>query len=502
MALPYPVASVLLADGDGRPFAAVPDGAARVDHGDLFDEWVVAPLAGAAIARPAGRRAARHPPRSVRGRPADRRLRRRPHRARRGTDRDVLFHTTLTAASVLGTCDRAVELAVEHVNGRIQFGKPIASFQAVQFQLADCAVAVAGLRELTHFTLWRLDAHGADALADVLALRVHAIDVARGVLRTCQQLHGAAGVCDEYDISVLTRMVQPALRLPWSAERTATELAAAIQRDGFDGLFEHGQRAGVTTFHGPPLDGHPGHRRAHDGRVPRRGRRAVRPQRGARVRRPAARRRDGAVDLRRPAARGASGSRAACSPTGVEPGQPSGILMGNRPEAVAALFGVDAGRGDGRAPVDLRAAARAGVHGRARRDRASSSPRSACWPAASATTSTRSPPTVRASAASPSSAPTTWDDVPRPTGDGIRPLEPVAAVTPDDDAVVIFSSGTTSQPKGDAALAPGRHAAVLGAGADLRAARAARACGRRSRCSGPPGSTPRWAPRSPPAGAG
>ena len=117
----------------------------------------------------------------------------------------------------------------------------IASFQAVQFQLADAAVAVAGLRELAHYTLWRVAVDPAGAFADVMALRVHALDVARAVLRTCQQLHGAAGVCDEYDISVLTRMVQPALRLPWSAERTATELAAAIQRDGFDGLFDHGQ---------------------------------------------------------------------------------------------------------------------------------------------------------------------------------------------------------------------------------------------------------------------
>jgi alkylation response protein AidB-like acyl-CoA dehydrogenase len=110
----------------------------------------------------------------------------------------------------------------------------------VQFQLADASVAVAGLRELAHYTLWRLAVAPSDAFADVMALRVHALDVARSVLRTCQQLHGAAGVCDEYDISVLTRMVQPALRLPWSAERTATELAAAIQRDGFDGLFAHG----------------------------------------------------------------------------------------------------------------------------------------------------------------------------------------------------------------------------------------------------------------------
>ena len=148
---------------------------------------------------------------------------------------------------MLGTADRALELAVEHVTGRVQFGKPIAAFQSVQFTLADTAVAVAGLRELAHFTLWRLaDAAGAPgaALGDALALRVHALDVARSTLRTAQQLHGAAGVCDEYDVSVLTRMVQPALRLPWGAERTAAELSAAVRRDGFVGLFDHGGAAG------------------------------------------------------------------------------------------------------------------------------------------------------------------------------------------------------------------------------------------------------------------
>jgi Acyl-CoA dehydrogenase, C-terminal domain len=237
VALPYPVASVLLADGDGRPFAPVPDGAARVDHGDLFEEWVTAPIHGpVTTARPAGSPlGTRLGPFVVDLDVGDAVAGRAP-----GTDLDVLLHVTLTAASVLGTCDRAVALTVEHVNGRVQFGKPISAFQAVQFQLADCAVAVAGLRELTHFTLWRLEAEGVGAIADVLALRVHALDVARVVLRTCQQLHGAAGVCDEYDISVLTRLVQPALRLPWSAERTATELAAAIQRNGFEGLFPHG----------------------------------------------------------------------------------------------------------------------------------------------------------------------------------------------------------------------------------------------------------------------
>jgi hypothetical protein len=234
-ALAYPVPSVLLAAGDGRPFAVVPDSTLRVDHADLFGEWRVTTLAGStSVAMPSG---------GVLGTrlgPFVGDLAGAAGGALEATPVDLALHVALTSWQILGTADRAVELAVEHVNGRVQFGKPIAAFQAVQFQLADCAVAVSGLRELASFTLWRLDAAPDTALADVLASRVHAIDVARSVLRICQQLHGAAGVCDEYDISVLVRHVQPALRLPWSAERTATELASAIQRDGFEGLFPHG----------------------------------------------------------------------------------------------------------------------------------------------------------------------------------------------------------------------------------------------------------------------
>ena len=243
VALPFPVAAVLLTDTEGRPFALVPDRAPRVDHGDLFDEWVLSTVRGdATIANASGGALGTRLGPFV----ADLALgASAPNRYRIGADAPSVdsatpFHLALTAFGILGTSDRAVELAIDHVTTRIQFGKPISAFQAVQFQLADASVAVAGLRELAHFTLWRLHADPGGCLPDALALRVHALDVARAVLRTTQQLHGAAGVCDEYDISVLARMVQPALRLPWSAERTATELGDAIQAQGFHGLFPHG----------------------------------------------------------------------------------------------------------------------------------------------------------------------------------------------------------------------------------------------------------------------
>ena len=233
VALPHPLAAALVLDAEGRPTVAIPAALARLDHGDLFDEWRVGSLDGSSrgVGRPVGHRLGSRLGRFV-----------SDLEVAAGTveEADLLLQQVLVAWTVLGSVDRAVELAVEHVNGRIQFGKPLAAFQAVQFQLADAAVAVAGLRELAGFTLWRWEQHRADARADVLALRLHACETARAVLRTAQQLHGAAGVCDEYDVSILVRAVQPALRLPFGPERAATELARSIAADGFDGLFEHG----------------------------------------------------------------------------------------------------------------------------------------------------------------------------------------------------------------------------------------------------------------------
>lgn len=239
VALPYPVAAVLLRH-DGLPFAVTPRERLRVDHGDLFDRWRVASLnGGASIAAPKEDRLGSRLGPFVTELVATRGTGSGPDPAA-----DVRLHLALTAWLLLGTLDRAVELTVEHVTGREQFGKPLAAFQAVQFQLADAAVAVAGLRELALHALWRLGSAPGDALADVLALRLQALDAARAVLRTCQQLHGAAGVCEEYDVSVLARHAQPSLRLPFGAERTAAALSDAIRRDGFEGLFGHAGAAG------------------------------------------------------------------------------------------------------------------------------------------------------------------------------------------------------------------------------------------------------------------
>jgi hypothetical protein len=237
-ALPYPVTAVLASGGGDQPPAAIIDPLLpRADHGDLFPRWRLAAIDGTAWeGRPEG------PPLGTELGPfvVDMATTASPDR---GDNVDVPMLVTLAAWQTLGTLERALELAVEHVNTRHQFGGPLARFQAVQFQIADATVAVQSLRELAHFTVWRLWAAPLDRPVDALALRAHALESARHVLRTCHQLHGALGFCDEHDLSILSRHAQPLLRLSAGLEATTEQLAAAIDHTGFDSLFGVGATA-------------------------------------------------------------------------------------------------------------------------------------------------------------------------------------------------------------------------------------------------------------------
>jgi 3-oxo-4-pregnene-20-carboxyl-CoA dehydrogenase alpha subunit len=233
--LPFPVVGyVMAASNGGVPLSIASTHPLRCDHGDLFDDWRVCDISGqVSLATPA------RPPVGSKLAPFVTDL--RPTASLLGDGLlDVGYQFTLWAFYILGVVERALELAIGHVQDRVQFGRPLAALQAVQFQLADATVAVDGLRELVRFTIWRVATDPDAAFADALAARMHAVEVAQQVLRVAQQLHGASGMCDEYDISMLVRHAQPALRLPTDSEGMSEALFSAIQDQGFDGLFAHG----------------------------------------------------------------------------------------------------------------------------------------------------------------------------------------------------------------------------------------------------------------------
>lgn len=117
---------------------------------------------------------------------------------------DAIQAARLTlAAELAGAGSKALEATVDYTRERVQFGKPIASFQAIQHRLVDmwsaaefaCAAIVNALERLA-------DEPGKPAALAVLAAKARAGDAAVDITRKAIHLHGAMGFTDECDIGL------------------------------------------------------------------------------------------------------------------------------------------------------------------------------------------------------------------------------------------------------------------------------------------------------------
>jgi hypothetical protein len=152
-------------------------------------------------------------------------------------ERRVAAVLVLGCWTLLGTLDRALEMACGYAQDRQQFGAPLSSFQGLQFQLTEAEVERAGLEVLAHHALWSLQTGRDDALSDGLALRLAGLEAAEVVLRTAHQVHGAIGFCDETELSWLSRSVEPLRRLPFGTSQTTSLLGECLGAQPLTGLF-------------------------------------------------------------------------------------------------------------------------------------------------------------------------------------------------------------------------------------------------------------------------
>lgn len=229
VALPYPLAERLLAR-DGSWLALIDHRRPFVDHADLHEHWVGATLDDAGWSLVLGEDSSRRKLAPFL----------RPASLASSVEvapQDVSVHLVLGSWRVLGTLEAALAQVVAHVKARVQFGKALAEFQVVRFAVADAVVTVRGLSELARYTAWRQTCDIEVARADALALRVHAGESARGVLRTCHQLLGAVGFCDEHDVSVLDRHIQSTTRVPHPVEQLVERLTPYVASEDFETLY-------------------------------------------------------------------------------------------------------------------------------------------------------------------------------------------------------------------------------------------------------------------------
>jgi alkylation response protein AidB-like acyl-CoA dehydrogenase len=107
----------------------------------------------------------------------------------------------MASAEMLGVMEAALQMALGYMRTRIQFGKPIGSFQALQHKATDLYVQQELTRAVLDDAVRQLDAGGAPAERARIASRckARASDAGLRVTREVIQLHGAIGYTDEYD---------------------------------------------------------------------------------------------------------------------------------------------------------------------------------------------------------------------------------------------------------------------------------------------------------------
>ncbi|KZM55571.1 acyl-CoA dehydrogenase family protein [Aeribacillus pallidus] len=103
------------------------------------------------------------------------------------------------AARSVGSCDKLIELSAAYAKERIQFGKPIAHFQAVQWMLADMATETEAARTLTLKAAQMVD-EGKNVMKEAAMAKLFASEVFNRVADRAVQIHGGMGYVSEYPV--------------------------------------------------------------------------------------------------------------------------------------------------------------------------------------------------------------------------------------------------------------------------------------------------------------
>ena len=109
----------------------------------------------------------------------------------------------LTSAQILGGMEVSLEMTVEYTNVRVQFGQPLAAFQAVQHHAADMCMHVESNRFLVYELLDAIE-RGEATLHDVALVKASVSRSVPFVTMQAHQLHGGQGLIEENDLYFFT----------------------------------------------------------------------------------------------------------------------------------------------------------------------------------------------------------------------------------------------------------------------------------------------------------
>jgi 3-oxo-4-pregnene-20-carboxyl-CoA dehydrogenase alpha subunit len=146
--------------------------------------------------------------------------------------------TDLYQLAIAGACSLAdgavagaLTLTTAHVASREQFGRPLATFQAVAEKIADVYITSRTLHLATLSACWRLET-GRDAGPDLDVAAYWLAEQAPAALRTCHHLHGGIGMDVTYPLHRYSSMVTDLARFVGGADHRLDRLGARAAGGG------------------------------------------------------------------------------------------------------------------------------------------------------------------------------------------------------------------------------------------------------------------------------
>jgi alkylation response protein AidB-like acyl-CoA dehydrogenase len=143
--------------------------------------------------------------------------------------RTMMLNTVLACAESVGIGERLLAMTVDYVKERVQFGRPVGSFQAVKHKCADMRIWVQACAAATYYAAMALDSdhHDADRAASVA--KAYVSDAINRVAGHALQLHGGIGFTWEHDLHLYIRRARVNSLLSGDARTHRERLCASLE---------------------------------------------------------------------------------------------------------------------------------------------------------------------------------------------------------------------------------------------------------------------------------
>jgi alkylation response protein AidB-like acyl-CoA dehydrogenase len=136
------------------------------------------------------------------------------------------------AAQALGIAAGALDEAIDYARNRVQFGQPIASFQAIQHMIADMATEVEAARCLLYQTARMMDANpGKRTTKESAMSKLYASEVAMKVTTNAVQIFGGYGYIREYPVEKMMRDAKITTLYEGTSQIQRNEIALALIKE-------------------------------------------------------------------------------------------------------------------------------------------------------------------------------------------------------------------------------------------------------------------------------